>query len=166
MITPDPIAGVVRNAKRNRRHSEAYGTDKPACALCGVTDPAVIVIPAAKGARSVIEQHHVAGHAASDLTLPLCRNHHEIATERLRTCGVPMSYADRGPSLPEIIGALLTGLGALLHMAADVMIELGAWITTYGAELVKQLRDTGVDLEKLAVGIARVEPLPWFLRSS
>jgi hypothetical protein len=160
MITPDPIAGVVRNAKRNRRLSESFGTDTPACVVCGVTDPVVIVAPKH---RSVVEQHHVAGHAASDLAVPLCRNHHEIATERLRAYGVPMTYAT-GPSLPELIGAVLTGLGSPLHMAADLIIELGAWITRYGAALITGLRDAGVEVEILLGSVAAVEPLPWFLR--
>ena len=75
-----------------------------------------------------------------------------------------MTYADPGPSLPEIIASMLAGLGALFHVAADVMIELAAWITKYGAALIKSLRDAGVEVEALAASVAAVEPLPWLLR--
>jgi hypothetical protein len=49
-------------------------------------------------------------------------------------------------------------------VAGDLLIELGAWITRYGAALIKALQEGGVTVDALATSVAEVESSPWFLR--
>lgn len=151
---PNPIDTAVRKSARERRLMDLYGSARPACAMCGVSDPVVIV-----SKRRVVEEHHIAGRALSDFTAPLCRNHHELTTEELRKVGT----ASTGQNVTDTIGAMLIGIGAYLRILADALIELGRWITTAGNQLIQHLQDAGMDADNLSEILALVEPLPWFL---
>lgn len=106
-----------------------HGTTRPACSVCGVTDPVMIVTGKT---RTVIEQHHVAGRTAVPaVTVPLCRNHHAEQTERLRVLGVPMVYPEGGPDWASVLASVLSGIGALLTVCGDVLTALGAWLPRF-----------------------------------
>lgn len=133
---PDPVRNVVRTAQRSRRLTENHGSAKPVCGVCGVADPVMIV----SGGRTLIEQHHIAGRAAvPTVTVPLCRNHHAGQTERLRTLGVPMSYPEGGPDWAAVLGAVLSGTGALLEVCAEVLTALGAWLPRFWEVLREEM---------------------------
>ncbi len=128
-LVSGPLQRRTDGSKRQR-----LGSPSPRCLICGCLDlEALIAVPAAELPRPVLEQHHVAGRAASDLTLTLCRNCHAILTDwqedwdrRLRH---PVTHAER-------TGAFLQGLAQMLQLLARSLNEMAVWIHARIRELL------------------------------
>ena len=133
---------------------KAFGTTRPECVVCGISDPVVIVRPE----RTMIENHHIGGKAASGITVPLCRNHHAQQTEKLLAQGVPMRY-DHDQEAFESVGAVLIGIGSLLESLAPVLIAVGRWRPEAWAHFTELVR-AGFDLEQAIVKTLVAVPLP------
>lgn len=111
----DPIQNDARALRRQRQ----LGADA-ACVLCGITTPAVL----RRVHRSLLERHHVLGDAiAPDLTVPLCRNCHAVASAGQRARGADLDHR-RERTLLEVLIAVLAELGAFLCAVGS---SLSAW---------------------------------------
>jgi len=104
-----PIANDARKGARRRRLAESV------CAMCGASDPAVLVAPR----RTTLEFHHVAGSAnQATVGAVLCRNCHAVATEAQRDAGADLSHAD-GRHAIERLAAALRSLGSFFALLAE-----------------------------------------------
>lgn len=114
----------VRRMKRLRELG-----DNPSCALCGESNPEALT----SIKRSLLENHHVGGDANDqDLTVVLCLNHHRIATEKQRQCGVDLWHTEKNTT--ERLINVLKGLASFLLLAGEVLL---AWAERLSTELVK-----------------------------
>src|ERR1700738_2236959 len=92
--------------------------DSPSCALCGESNPEALT----RGKRSLLENHHVGGDANdSEMTVVLCLNHHRIATERQRQCGVDLCHRQKD-TLESLIN-VLKGLASFLLLVGEVLLD-------------------------------------------
>lgn len=118
-----------KRAERQERKSQRLRADDPRCFNCGLLDvEALMRVPVAKLPRRFLEHHHLAGRAASDFTVVLCRNCHAVLTDwqedwdpRLRHPGTPV---DR-------LAAYLQGLAEWLWALARKLGETAAWIEAH-----------------------------------
>lgn len=118
-----------RRARRHERKRQHLGSPTPTCLSCGCTDiEDLIAVPISKLPRWFLEEHHLAGRAASNFTVTLCRNCHAILTdwqedwdERLRRPRTPV----------ERLAAFLQGLANWSQLQArkqnDLAAEHEAW---------------------------------------
>jgi hypothetical protein len=118
-----PIANDARKGARRRRLTES------ACAMCGASDPAVLV--AAR--RTSLEFHHAAG-SANEATLGavLCRNCHAVAAEAQRDAGADLSHVDGRHAL-ERLAAALRSLGSFFALLAEAC---AAWADSLAALVI------------------------------
>lgn len=109
-----PIENDARKAARGRRIAGS------ACALCGLTDPDVLVAVD----RTLLEFHHVAGVANDPAAGAwLCRNCHALVTEAQRDFGVDLRHDEDRASL-ERLEAALRSLASFFVLLADRLV---AW---------------------------------------
>jgi hypothetical protein len=86
-------------------------------------------VPASSLPKRFLELHHLAGRAASDLTIVLCRNCHAVLTDWQEDWDKRL----RRPTTPtERLAALLQGLAdwlwALARSLSDVAAHIEAWV--------------------------------------
>jgi hypothetical protein len=118
----------LQTEARTMRRFRALG-DNPSCALCGESNPEALT----SIKRSLFENHHVGGDANDpDLTVVLCLNHHRIATERQRQCGVDLCHRQKD-TLERLIN-ILKGLASFLLLAGEVLL---AWVERLSNERLK-----------------------------
>jgi hypothetical protein len=110
----DPLANDLRRARRSRK----LGSDA-ACALCGITEPAVL-----DRTRRLLEQHHALGQDIDpDLTVVLCRNCHALATARQHDTGVANSNTEPATTVLHRLDQALRSLASLLQLLADAFFR-------------------------------------------
>lgn len=117
-----------RKDRQERKH-QRLGAPDPRCLNCGLLDvEALMAVPAASLPKRVLEQHHLAGRAASDVTITLCRNCHAVLTDwqedwdkRIRRPNTPL----------ERLAAFLQGLADWLWALARGLSEVAARIEAY-----------------------------------
>lgn len=98
---------TARSAARSERRKRKF--DGQSCLVCGTSDPVVLVdTPTRKVFKRFLEQHHVVGKANGKATVPLCRNHHALATEAYLSAGIDMR---RQPTLLHKLVMVLRSLG-------------------------------------------------------
>ncbi len=112
---------IQRAARRAARASKL--PPDACCAICGLRDPEALV----RVKRTVLDVHHVAGRNHSKaLTIWLCRNHHAIEHEKLRTAGVdlraPETVMDKLVAVLAAIGTFLISLGEHLCEWAEQLL--------------------------------------------
>lgn len=104
------------NERRKQARFEKFGTDTPACAICGEHD------------WRCLELHHVAGQKHDETVVILCANHHRIVTDDQKDH--PSSEPAADP-LFDRIGHFLLGLADMLKRIVDTLYE-------FGHELIKR----------------------------
>ena len=125
----DDIHKDSKRAERRERKYQRLGADDARCLNCGLLDvEALTRVPVRDLPRRFLEQHHLAGRAASDFTVVVCRNCHALLTDwqedwnqRLRRPGTP---TDR-------LAAFLQGLAEWLWALARKLGQTAAWIEAY-----------------------------------
>lgn len=118
---PDPIANDVRKQVQARRLPP-----DAACAVCGVTEPEIL--RTAKVSRHLLEAHHVAGQSNDkELKVPLCLNHHAIATAAQRDVGALPPGKPNSPL--EAMEIALRSLGTFFDQLAQACFR---WATQLG----------------------------------
>ncbi len=117
---PDPMASDRRAAKRKRRLSP-----DAACALCGETDPDVLINPSRK---HLIEEHHAAGIDNDPVTVPLCLNHHAKISIGQQDVGA--FSKEPSPSVLERMIRALKSLGVFFEDLAKAFYRWAAQLST------------------------------------
>ncbi len=119
-------------ARRVRRQSKELrlGLPNPTCTVCGFSAvEALLRVPASKIPKRLLERHHLAGRAANDFTVILCRNHHAILTDWQEDWD-PRLRHPRAPS--ERLAAFLQGRAdldlVLAQSRSDLAAHLQAWV--------------------------------------
>jgi hypothetical protein len=103
-----------RTAIRLARRLERLGPD-PVCVLCGYLDPFAL-IPIL---RTLLEKHHVVMEAHDgELTAPVCRNCHAVATEKLLQERISPQFE---PDNRIRIALVLTALAVFFEMLAPAL---------------------------------------------
>jgi hypothetical protein len=118
-VANNPIGNDARGARRKRLILNR------ACIICGLSDPASLVITK----RSLIEEHHLVGRVnESDLTVPLCRNHHAQLTAKYANDGISMNPPEtmlhRLETVARTIGVVFEYLGHHFKDWADALARL------------------------------------------
>lgn len=122
------IQHTARRAKQQRR----VGKDA-ACLFCGFAEPEGLRrVPISKLNREacrIIQQHHVVGRANDpELTIPLCLNHHSLATEQLWRVGASMRPAG---TLLDKLTAILKALGAFFKQLGERLIKWASELAAF-----------------------------------
>lgn len=118
----DDYAKEQKRARRHESKRQRLGSPDSRCLSCGCLDvEALFAVSVSELPGWFLEQHHLAGRAASDFTITLCRNCHALLTdwqedwdERLRHPKTPV----------ERLAALLQGLVDWLVQQAKKLTEL------------------------------------------
>ena len=137
-----PIANDARKRARRRRQ------DGAACAICGATDPEILVA----ANRTLLDSHHVAGEANdADARAWLCRNCHAIASEAQRDVGAVLRHGDERHflerqeaalrSLASFHGLLEVSLGASAEDLSQVIATLDATVPNWRVLTAKESSD-------------------------
>ena len=108
-------AKELAREKRKQSRLEKWGTQHPACCLCGETDDLCL------------EAHHIAWRKNASDTSLVCRNCHRKLSDTQKDH--PQQWAD-DPSMLERIGHFLLGLGDMLVLAGSKLKEFGAYLLT------------------------------------
>ena len=108
-------AKELAREKRKQSRLERWGTQHPACCMCGETDD------------RCLEAHHIAGRKNASDTSLVCRNCHRKLSDTQKDH--PQQCAD-DPSMLERIGHFLLGLGDMLVLAGGKLKEFGAYLLT------------------------------------
>ena len=118
----------VKTAARRRRRDTRLGDGPRTCILCGHADLENLTHVTADWLtghgtpRALLEEHHLVGkHHDAALTVPLCRNCHGNATERLAAAGVTMRAE---PDSRWRVAIILEALAVFFEM---LVIALRRW---------------------------------------
>lgn len=129
MIEGDPIKNDARRSKQERRVGKGAR-----CAQCGIGNFETLRPVKA----SLIESHHVVGRANdSDLVVPLCKNCHALATEKLAQVGASMNPPN-----------------TVLHKLVEVLKALGAFFTDLGGKCI----EWSAEVARLITGLNNQHP--------
>lgn len=112
MSRSDPVG----KARREQRRRERLG-EHPVCVLCDVDDPQALV---ATDPRQIEEDHVFGRQRDPGTTVPLCRNHHAILTEKRRDAGIPMQP---GPNPLEEFAIKRRSLSLLFDQLSEALAE-------------------------------------------
>lgn len=125
----------LKRLMRQEKKLQNLDADEPRCGVCGNDEP------------KVLEKHHVAGRANSELTVWLCRNHHAIASDMQEDLVPDLRRADpeRDPLLTQ--AAMLRGVAILLIIVAIALLAWSQWniqastglTNQYGADWYKSI---------------------------
>jgi hypothetical protein len=132
------------SARAARRQREFDGQ---CCLVCRITDAVMLVAtPRGKVPRRFLEQHHVVGQVNdADATIPLCRNHHALATAAYMEAGAEM---EEQPTLLHKIEMVLRSLGAYSQIMG---VSFPRWADDL-AELIEGLDEEYPDWRDIDVG--------------
>ncbi len=98
---------------------------------------ALIPVPISKLPTWFVEKHHLARRAASDFTIPLCRNCHALLTDWQEDWDPPL----RNPRTPvERLAALLKSIADWLRALAAKMVELAGLLEAWVAWLLRGMQ--------------------------
>ena len=106
-------AKELAREKRKQSRLEKWGTQHPACCMCGETDD------------RCLEAHHIAGRKYASETGLVCRNCHRKLSDTQKDH--PQQCAD-DPSMLERIGHFLLGLADFFAILATKFREFGLWL--------------------------------------
>jgi len=111
---PDPIQNEVRRRKRARPLPP-----DAACALCGETDPTVLLkTTARRSTRKLLQAHHPLGEANDqEVEVVVCCNCHAKATAAQQDVGA--LPAGRAPTCLERLALAMRSLAAFFRQLAD-----------------------------------------------
>lgn len=98
----------LNRERRRQRAFERLGSNHPRCVTCGHDDPLAL------------EQHHIAGRAFDDETVPICRNCHRRLSDWQKDHAV--AQAKPGGELASI-ARFLDGVADLFEMLVKRLRE-------------------------------------------
>jgi len=103
----------IRRARRCEATIERLGTNKPACVLCGESDP------------RTLEKHHLQGQAFGETLLPVCRNCHRKLSDLQKDHPGEITEI---PDPLELIAHMLLGLADLFELLVTKFREFAAYL--------------------------------------
>jgi hypothetical protein len=133
----DPGAAYVREVKRMRKVGEnarcACGEDRPEALIAGRDPMICFACERVKNGRTTLDDHHFAGRANSDITLPVPVNDHRSLSSAQHDW--PKETLENRDGSPLLAGA------ACVRGVVDTVIDLVRRGLLWIAELLEWLHD-------------------------